>query len=175
MTLDAKLPGDDVYVIGATKDETGGSEYFAMLGYTGNKVPKLDVELALDMYDKIARITGNKLAHSLHTPGFGGLAVGFAKVAMAGRLGMNIELGSIPQIGGLNVAELLFSDSNSRCIMTASPDKRSEIAAILKGVPFARVGSVTDSDVLKFNDNGEETVLKLGELVDSYKSTLAGI
>ena len=175
VTLDAKLAGDDVYVIGMTKDETGGSEYLAMLGYTGNKVPKLDVELALNMYEKVAELTGKKLAHSLHTPGFGGLAVGFAKTAMAGRLGLNVELASIPQTGGLNTAELLFSESNSRFIMTASPDKRDEIAAILKGVPFARVGVVTDSDELKFSGNGSETVLKLGELVDSYKSTLAGI
>ena len=165
----------DKSVIGMTKDETGGSEYLAMLGYTGNKVPKLDVDLALNMYAKIAELTGKKLAHSLHTPGFGGLGVGFAKVAMAGRLGLNIELGSIPQSGGLCTAELLFSESNSRFIMTASPDKRDEIAAILKGVPFARVGSVTDSDVVKFSGNGSDTVVKLGEMVDSYKSTLAGI
>ena len=175
VTLDAKLPGDDVYVLGMTKDETGGSEYLAMLGYTGNKVPKLDVPAALAMYEKVAQITGNKLAHSLHTPGFGGLAVGFAKVAMAGRLGMNIELGSIPQSGGLNAAELLYSESNTRFIMTASPDKRDEITAILKGVPFARVGTVTDGDTLKLSGNGNDVEVKLSELVDSYKSTLAGI
>lgn len=146
-----------------------------MLGYTGNKVPKLDVPAALAMYEKVAQITGNKLAHSLHTPGFGGLAVGFAKVAMAGRLGMNIELGSIPQCGGLNAAELLYSESNTRFIMTASPDKRDEINAILKGVPFARVGTVTEGDTLKLSGNGSEIEVKLSELVDSYKSTLAGI
>ena len=175
VTLDAKLAGDDVYVLGMTKDELGGSEYYAMLGYTGNKVPKLDVNAALAMYDKVAQLTGSKLAHSLHTPGFGGLAVGFAKVAVAGRLGMTVDLSSIPQSGGLNAAELLYSESNTRFIMTASPDKREEIAAILKGVPFARVGTVTGDDVLKFRGDGEDTVFMLSDLVKSYKSTLAGI
>jgi phosphoribosylformylglycinamidine synthase len=127
------------------------------------------------MYDKVAQITGNKLAHSLHTPGFGGLAVGFAKVAAAGRLGMAIDLSSIPQSGGLNMAELLYSESNTRFIMTASPEKREEIAAILKGVPFARVGTVTGDDMLKFRADGEDTVFDLNDLVKSYKSTLAGI
>ncbi len=175
VTLDAKLPGDDVYVLGLTKDELGGSEYYAMLGYTGNNVPKLDVPAALAMYDKVAELTGKKLAHSLHTPGFGGLAVAFAKTAMAGRLGMNIELGSIPQPGGLSLAELLYSESNTRFVMTAAPDKRDEIAAILKGVPFARVGVVTDDDVLRLSGNGSDVAVKLGDLVKSYKSTLAGI
>ena len=59
--------------------------------------------------------------------------------------------------------------------MTASPDKREEIAAILKGVPFARVGTVTGDDVLKFRGDSEDTVLLLNDLVKSYKSTLAGI
>ncbi|MBE6380703.1 MAG: phosphoribosylformylglycinamidine synthase [Lentisphaerae bacterium] len=175
VTLDAKLAGDDVYVLGMTKDELGGSEYFAMLGYTGNKVPKLDINAALAMYEKVAEITGKKLAHSLHTPGFGGLAVGFAKVAVAGRLGLTVDLSSIPQSGGLNTAELLYSESNTRFIMTASPDKRDEIAAILKGVPFARVGTVTGDDVLKFRSDGADTTFILNELVKSYKSTLAGI
>ncbi|MBE6368980.1 MAG: phosphoribosylformylglycinamidine synthase [Lentisphaerae bacterium] len=175
VTLDAKLAGDDVYVLGMTKDELGGSEYYAMLGYVGNNVPKLDIDAALTMYDKVAEITGKKLAHSLHTPGFGGLAVGFAKVAAAGRLGLTVDLSSIPQSGGLSAAELLYSESNTRFIMTAAPDKRDEIAAILKGVPFARVGTVTNDDVLKFRADGSDTVFALGELVKAYKSTLAGI
>jgi len=75
----------------------------------------------------------------------------------------------------LSAAELLYSESNTRFIMTAAPDKRDEIAAILKGVPFARVGTVTNDDVLKFRADGSDTVFALGELVKAYKSTLAGI
>jgi len=42
-------------------------------------------------------------------------------------------------------------------------------------VPFARVGTVTNDDVLKFRADGSDTVFALGELVKAYKSTLAGI
>ena len=39
VSIDAKIAGDLVYVIGETAEELGGSEYFAHLGYTGNTVP----------------------------------------------------------------------------------------------------------------------------------------
>ncbi len=42
VSLDAKIAGDLVYVIGETCEELGGSEYFAHLGYIGNTVPGLD-------------------------------------------------------------------------------------------------------------------------------------
>ena len=43
VSMDAKIEGDLVYVIGNTAEELGGSEYFALLGGIGNTVPKLDV------------------------------------------------------------------------------------------------------------------------------------
>ena len=37
-SFETKKAGDLVYVLGMTKAELGGSEYFNMLAYTGNKV-----------------------------------------------------------------------------------------------------------------------------------------
>ena len=175
VTLDAKLSGDDVYVLGLTKDETGGGEYYAMLGFTGNKVPKVDAAAALELYRRVAELTGKELAHSLHTPGFGGLGVGFAKVAMAGRLGLNVDLAAVPQAGGLTTGALLFSESNARFIMTAAPAQREVIAKILNGVPFARVGQVTAAPELVLRDGGSEIRLAVADLVRSYQATLKNI
>jgi phosphoribosylformylglycinamidine synthase len=47
VTMDFKRPGDIICLLGATKDELGGSEYLAMQGYTGTKVPQVDVGSAL--------------------------------------------------------------------------------------------------------------------------------
>jgi len=175
VTLDAKLAGDDIYVLGLTKDEIGGSEYYAMLGFTGNKVPKVDAAAALELYRKVAELTGRELAHSLHTPGFGGLGVGFAKVAMGGRLGLNVDLAAVPQAGGLSAQTLLFSESNARFIMTAAPAQREAIAEILNGVPFARVGQVTEQPELLLRDGAATVRLAVDELVTAYQATLKNI
>ena len=54
ITMDAKAAGDHVYVLGATRDELGASEYFRLLGVTGNAVPKVDAASALALYHRLA-------------------------------------------------------------------------------------------------------------------------
>ena len=41
-TLDPKAAGDRVYVLGETRDELGGSEYYDRFGYIGANVPRVD-------------------------------------------------------------------------------------------------------------------------------------
>lgn len=176
ITLDAKFAGDLVYVIGMTKAELGGSEYFAMQNAVGNMVPQVDAAAAQEIYRRVATVTGNELACSLHTPALGGLAVGLAKVAVAGRLGLTVDLDLIPAVAGMSPVELLFSESNSRFIMTVKPQHAAEVEKILTGVPFARVGEVTAAPQLKLTSGGRPVAAwELEELLQSYKGTLAGI
>ncbi len=171
VTLDAKFAGDLVYVIGNTSAELGGSEYFAMLDATGNQVPKVDADYAQKIYRAVSAVTGAELAHSLHTPALGGLAVGFAKVALGGRLGLEIDLNKIPKTGELSELEALFSESNSRFIMTVAPKDAEKVEKLLAGIPFAQVGKVTAEQELKINS----IKVALADLVNGYKGTLAGI
>ncbi len=171
VTLDAKFAGDLVYVIGNTADELGGSEYFAMLDATGNNVPKVDAEYAQAVYRAVSAVTEAELADSLHTPALGGLAAGFAKVAMGGRLGLEIDLAKIPHQGNLTPEQLLFSESNSRFIMTVKPENAARVEELLKGIPFAQVGKVTEKTDLVLGG----TVLPMAQLLKHYQATLAGI
>ena len=41
VTMDAKIPGDLVYVLGLTRNELGGSEYYEHLGFIGCNVPEV--------------------------------------------------------------------------------------------------------------------------------------
>ena len=42
VTMDVKQPGDLVLVLGETRAELGGSEYYAMHGAIGNRVPQVE-------------------------------------------------------------------------------------------------------------------------------------
>ena len=174
VTPDAKQPGDLVYVLGVTKPELGGGEYFNMLGFTGNDVPKVDAATAKALYGKVAAATGKKLVNSLITPALGGLGVAFAKSAIGGRAGMEIALDKIPNDGCRNAVELLFSESNSRFVATVSVANREAFEAALAGSVFACVGKVTADGKLSFIGEGGGSV-DVEALVKSYKSTLAGI
>jgi phosphoribosylformylglycinamidine synthase len=176
VTLDAKRAGDLVYVLGATYAELGGSEYFAMHNATGNAVPQVRPDTALDLYARVVKATQAELCHSLHTPALGGLAVALAKVAMGGNLGLNVDLRSVPCAGELTPEEVLFSESNSRFVATIAPESRARFEALFKGVPCARIGRVTAAPVLKIVA-GKKKVVQLGvaALVTAYTGTLAGV
>jgi phosphoribosylformylglycinamidine synthase len=178
VTLDAKAAGDLVYVLGATAAELGGSEYFHLLGHVGNAVPQLDPKAALKLYAAVGRITQAKLARSLHTPALGGLGVAFAKVAIGGRLGLDVDLDAVPVRGGkLAPLELLFSESNSRFVMTVAPGNAAKVEKLLGKLPFARVGKVVAAPTLQLRSSQLAAPLNLpvAKLADAYQRTLAGI
>lgn len=171
VSFETKQAGDSVYVIGLTKPELGGSEYFNMLGYTGNNVPKVDGKVSLEICDRISQATKKGLVNSLITPALGGIAVAAAKSAMAGRLGMKIDLDRIP-CENCSAIEAWFSESNSRFIATVPADKKAEFEALLDGVVFAEIGQVTDSKYLKVSGRGAACTLELDALLSNYKKTL---
>jgi phosphoribosylformylglycinamidine synthase len=173
VTLAAKRPGDLVYIIGETKKELGGSEYYAALGYTGNDVPKVNTEKAIKTYSAVSATTEAELVHSLHTPAFGGLGIAFAKTAIAGALGLEIDLAKIPAVEGLSDLELIFSESNSRFIATVPATNQAAFEKLMNGVTFAKVGTVTADQVLTLKRCDKIiSTITVDELTKSYKNTL---
>ncbi len=175
---DAKFAGDLLCVIGTTGPELGASEYLAMKGQVGDRVPQVDAKSAVRTYEKVSKLTAAGLLNSLHTPALGGLAVAFAKIAMAGRLGLHVDLDKIPSRGLKSATELLFSESNSRFIATFSRRNAERIGKILDGIPFAIAGEVVDNPKIEMassNFKGANFSVRLDELISKYKSPLDGV
>ena len=116
--------------------------------------------------------TEAELVQSLTTPALGGLGVAFARVAMAGRLGLEIDLDAVPAEDCTEI-ETLFSESNSRFVATVRPSDRAAFEEKLKGIPFACVGTVTEKPELIFRSKaGGEKHVALEALLNAYKGTL---
>lgn len=174
VTMDPKRVGDPIYIVGTTRRELGGSELYAMLGEIGNDVPTVDADAAKRTYHAISRAIEDDLCHSVHTPAIGGLAAGFAKMAIAGRLGMEIDLSCIPAADEMGLVELLFSETNSRFIVTLADANCGRFEDLMDGLPCARVGRVNRDSTLTFYDGVSlEAELELADLVTAYKSTLS--
>jgi phosphoribosylformylglycinamidine synthase len=184
VTMDAKNAGDLVYVIGKTFDELGGSEYLSYMGeklgqerYVGNNVPKVDAEGAKKTYNALSEATDKGLVNSAHTPTTGGLGVALAKSAFAGGFGMDIDLRKVPYSGEKREDFLLFSQSNSRFVVTISPEKKEEFEATMNGTVYSQVGVVTDNNKLRFRGfDGKEMVnLRSDKAKSAWKSTLEAL
>ena len=151
VTLDAKHPGDLVYILGETYHELGGSEWYAMHGFVGNQVPKVNAEKAKALYNALSRAMNAGLVASCHDCSDGGAGVAIAETAFAGGLGMLIHLALFPSSGIDRNDTLLFSESQSRFVVTISPAAKKSFEAIMKGIAMGQVGEVLAEGLLKID------------------------
>ena len=146
VSMDAKKQGDLVYIVGETLNEMGGSQYFNLKGFIGNNVPKVNPASAKKIYKALNRITEKKLAASIHDCSDGGMAVALAETAFAGGLGMEISIKNVPADTKRNDF-ILFSESNSRFIVTVHPENKDSFEKLLNGLVFSHIGYVTEDKI----------------------------
>jgi phosphoribosylformylglycinamidine (FGAM) synthase-like enzyme len=149
VTMDAKKEGDLVYILGMTGNELGGSEWFDMHGFRGNSVPTVNGQRAKKMYDALSLSIRKGIVSSCHDCSDGGLGVALAETAFAGGFGMDIDLSLIPSEGIERDDYLLFSESQSRFVVTLSPEKREAFEKIMEGNILAEAGSVTSDTTFR--------------------------
>jgi phosphoribosylformylglycinamidine synthase II len=168
VTMDAKQPGDVVYVLGTTLAELGGSEYYALLGHLGNSVPRVDAVGARRLYEALTAAMAHGLVASCHDCSDGGLGVALAETAFAGGFGMNIELCLVPGALDLRDDLTLFSESPSRFVVTVHPEHASAFETTLQGLPWAAVGTVTETGVFRVLGRAGALLIEAG--IDRLKA-----
>jgi phosphoribosylformylglycinamidine synthase len=182
VSLDFKVPGDLLYIIGETKDETGGSEYLAYMGekisgspYLGNNVPGVDAESFSKRYRAYERAVRSGHVASAMSIERGGLAVALAKSAMGGLLGCEVELSRLPSSGGERTDALLFSETQGRILVSVDPAVRTEFEEIMRGIPFSHIGEVAGTGRIVVKNDGSPVIdAGIDELTESYRSTFDG-
>jgi phosphoribosylformylglycinamidine synthase len=174
VTMDAKRPGDVVYVLGETKDELGGSEYLALRRFLGNQVPRVDSQKAKRLYEALSLAIQKGLVASCHDCSDGGLGVALAETAFAGALGMEVHLRKVPASGVNRNDSLLFSESQSRFVVTVHPENQSAFEDYLRGNVFAEAGQVVGGGAFTvFGLNGKAVVqADIFELKESWQRPL---
>ena len=174
VTMDVKQPGDSIYILGATFDELGGSEYYALLGHVGNRVPRVDGPRAKGLYLALSRAINLGLVASCHDCSDGGLGVALAESSFAGGFGVAVDLRSVPAEGIADNAHLFYSESASRFIVTVSPLNKESFEKTMKDQSVAPIGTVlpgTDFRVIGLK--GELVVnTDIDELKEAWQKTL---
>ncbi len=177
VTMDVKRAGDIVYLLGATSNELGGSEYLAMQGMVGNRVPKVDTATALERYRAYLATVDAGLVASCHDLSDGGLAVAAAESAFSGGFGMRLDLSKVAWSGpedGWNDVALLFSESASRLLVTVRREDHEAFEEIMGETCWSRIGMVTGDQVLAIEAiEGHDVIMAdLAELKEAWQKTL---
>ena len=174
VTMDAKAAADIVYVLGETLAELGGSEWYALHGCVGNNVPKVNAERAKRLYDALSRAVEAGTVASCHDCSDGGLGVALAETAFSGGLGMRVDLARVPCEGIGRNDELLFSESQSRFVVTVSPEKKKAFEAVMEGNVCAEIGVILPEPLFVATGmkGGKVIEENIYELKEAWQKTL---
>ncbi|NLN60093.1 MAG: phosphoribosylformylglycinamidine synthase [Deltaproteobacteria bacterium] len=173
VTMDAKRPGDVVYVLGETRKELGGSEWYALHGYVGTRVPEVDTTRARQLYEALSAAMWDELVASCHDCSDGGLGVALAETAFAGGLGLRIDLDRVPAETGLRVDEILFSETQSRFVVTVAPEKAPAFETAMVGNVCDRIGEVTSDGAFVVQQAGRLLINEdVTDLKKAWQATL---
>ncbi|MCX8204426.1 MAG: phosphoribosylformylglycinamidine synthase subunit PurL [Candidatus Nezhaarchaeota archaeon] len=143
VTSDLKRPGDVLYIVGYTRAELGGSEYYALRGLLGSSVPRVYMPTARLIVSRLTEAIDRGLVRACHDLSEGGLGVAAAEMAIGGGLGVELYLPKVPRPRGLKRDDfVLFSESNTRFLVEVEEDVAEEFSALFRGLPHAEVGRV---------------------------------
>ena len=95
-------------------------------------------------------------------------------IAFAGGLGMNIDLAKVPTDGIRRNDTILFSESQSRFVLTVPAQDRRQFEETIEGCIFAAVGLVTGDEDFVVKGLNDRIIIKAntGELKDAWQKTL---
>lgn len=163
-TVEFKNAGDLIYLLGETKDEFGGSELQKMLeGRIFGRAPELDLDLEKKHQEQVLKAIRQGLIQSAQDLSEGGLAVALAECLMSGDLGAEISLSG-------NLVSRLFSESQSRFLLTVKPEHQAEFERL---VDAQLIGRVTSEPVLVVEHEGSAAFhVEVEELRRAWKGAL---
>ncbi len=141
--------GDCLIIIGDTKNEMGGSEYFEYIHkFIGGKCPAVNFNDSKKNMTSVLDIIDNHLVKSVHDCSKGGLAIAISELCIINQIGCNVYLDEIPG-DKLDVDRVLFSESHSRYLLAFDKGNLSKIKEILKknNVSFKEIGQFCDKKI----------------------------
>lgn len=160
-----KEEGDLIYMIGETLPEFGGSELQKLLdGHISGKPPTIDLAIEKTLQDKLLDAIRAGLVASATDLADGGLAVALTESIVGKRKGADIT------IAGCAVTTL-FSESQSRYLVTVKEENREQFEAIIEA---QRIGRVTADKKLVVKNANDELVVQLDvdELENAWKNAI---
>ena len=166
--------GDILFLVGKTKDELGGSEYFEYIhGFIGGTCPIVDFKTSKKNMCAVLNLIRKARLKCVHDCSKGGLAIAVSELCMINNIGCTISLENIPA-KPLSSERLLFSESHSRYLLVAEEKDRKKIQNILteRKIPFNMIGKFEGSQI-KFKKDSKQIVnLKVDRACDRWLNSL---
>jgi phosphoribosylformylglycinamidine synthase len=171
-------PRCNIFLIGHTKEELGGSEYYlSHHNSDSGNVPKLDFVEDERNAIAVSNLIASGVVKGVHDCSKGGIAIALAELAINGNTGFDIDI-SLASNTCNRIDSLMFSESNSRYVVaTEKPEELIGILADSKSqVQCSKIGYTSDSvsgDTVQYRSGNQILVnLELEKLRLAYNNSL---
>jgi len=149
VTMDLKSAGNWVYIVGETHAELGASLYHRLHGALGSGVPA-PVPAAIETMRALHQAMRQELVRACHDCSEGGLAVAAAEMCIAGRLGMQLDVASLPRADEVGTDPIaLFAESSCRFLVEVAAENAPAFERVMAEHVRARLGRVTEDGVIR--------------------------
>ncbi|MFY4730321.1 AIR synthase-related protein, partial [Nitrospira sp. BLG_2] len=155
MTQWFKQEGDDIILLGSSREDLGGSEYLKIVhAREQGSPPYLSLNAEKALHDCVLLLIRGGLLQSAHDCSEGGVAVALAESCISGP---EQTWGAVVRLtrGRLRKDAVLFGESQSRVVVSAKPAHRQAVLDHVRsvGVPAEVIGAVS----------GERLIVSVGD------------
>src|SRR5579859_6881346 len=175
--MSLKTPGNLLYLVGATRNELGGSHLAEVIDqaslshfFPEMAVPQVNIPRAYSTMKALGEAIRQGLVRACHDLSEGGLLVAAAEMSLAGQIGVNLDTTHItikqaPTLHPNGEAIVrLFSETPSRFLVEITPEQFGTFEKFMRDANIRDViyvGTITSSHRFTVR-NGEEELINLG-------------
>lgn len=153
MTMDYKESEDEIYLIGAQRNDISSSEYLHKIcGIEYSPAPHFDIDEEFNLQKAVKKMISHHLIESAHDVSEGGLFITLLES------GFNRNLGFTVSQAGASIRNdaFWFGEAQSRVVVSVAKEKRQDFVLLLeklKNVAFTFLGNVTEGEIKINNEN----------------------
>ncbi len=166
--------GLEIYLLGDTGNDLGGSEYLSLIhGIELGMPPELDIYKEKRLIRLLEELAKKGIIESAHDCSEGGLGVCLAECSILGDSGAEVFLNS-QELLALRPDALLFGESATRVVVTVRKDKAPELLAEAKNSDISchYIGR-TEGKRLMIKQGSQLLInLAISDLAGAYKNAL---
>jgi phosphoribosylformylglycinamidine synthase len=146
MTLDFKLKGDLIFVLGECTDDIASSEYLvAYHGIKASPAPHFDLQKEWEVQEVVKGLIQSELINAAHDVSDGGLFVSLVEMSLPRNLGFDVVTDS-----EVRPDAFLFGEGQGRVVVAVSEDQEEEfIEFMMKSeTSYTLLGHVTKGKLM---------------------------